>query len=64
MIFVSDLDYDLTCKVSKLADNTNIARKGISTLGKEFLQTVLDKLSNWTGDWQMEFNVENCSYAH
>ncbi len=60
MIDVSDLDDGLTCKVSKFADDTKIARKVITTLDKELLQIDLDKLSNWTSDWQMKFNVEKC----
>ncbi len=38
--------------------------KLITTLNKELLERDLDKLSNWTRDWQMKFSVEKCSHAH
>ncbi len=46
LIYVSDLDDGLTCKVSKFADYTKIASKVITTLDKKFLQRNRDKLSN------------------
>ncbi len=60
----NDLDDDLTCKVSKFADDTKIASKVISTLDKEFLQRDFDKSSNRARDWQMKFNVEECKVMH
>ncbi len=64
LIYVNDFDDDLTCKISKFADNAKIASKVITTLDEVFLQRHLDKLSNWVRDWQMKFNVENCRVMH
>ncbi len=60
LIYVIDLDDGCTCKISKFADDTNIASKVITMLDKELLQRDLDKLSNWARDWQMKFNVDKC----
>ncbi len=54
----------MTCKISKFANDTKIARKVIATLGKELLQRGLDKLSNWACACQMKFNVEKCRVMH
>ncbi len=64
LFYTNDLDDGLTCKVSKFADDTKIARKVISTPDNELLQRDLDKLSNWVRDWQSKFIVENCNVMH
>ncbi len=46
LIYVNDLDDGLTCKLSKFADDSKIASKVITTLGKELLQRDSGKLSN------------------
>ncbi len=46
-----DLDNDLTSKVWKIADNTKITSKVITTQEKEALQADLDQLTCWTSKW-------------
>ncbi len=48
-IYVNDLDDGLTCKISKFADDTKIA-KVITTFDKELFQRVLDKFKQ-LGSW-------------
>ena len=59
IIFIDDLDEGLASRIIKFADDTIL----ISRVGSEEkvdLQ-ILFKLSE---DWQMEFNVDNCSVMH
>ncbi len=65
LIYVSDIDDgQITCRISKFADDTKIASKVITTLDKELLQRDIDKLSKCARDWQMKFNVEKCKVMH
>ncbi len=50
LVYVNNLDDGLTCKISKFADDIEIASKVVTTLDKELLQRDLDKLSNWARD--------------
>lgn len=60
IIFVNSLDSNLTSKVWKFADDLKIAREIRSNEDSEGLQSDLNKLSEWTKNWQMEFNIQKC----
>ncbi len=59
-IYVNDIDDGLTCKVSKFADDTKIARKVTTTLDEEALQSDLWRIARWAKQWQIKFNVDKC----
>ncbi len=53
LVYVSDLDDGLTCKISNFADDTKIAINVITTLDKELIKRDLDMLGNGARDWQV-----------
>ena len=64
MFYVNDLDEDLTCVISKFADDTKFASIVRSNEQVLELQDNLDRLSNWAQRWQMSFNEEKCKVLH
>ena len=64
LIFINDLDSVIVNHVLKFADDTkdfgsiNHADDSIK------LQEDLNKLFNWSQDWQMKFNVDKCKVMH
>ena len=64
IIYVNDIDDDLTCKISKFADDTKITSRVTTSVEKLELQSNLDQLCRWAEKWQMQFNVEKCKVLH
>lgn len=58
------MDEGITSKISKFADDTKIASKLTTTHERETLQSDLDRLINWSSEWQMKFNVEKGKVLH
>ena len=56
LIFINDLDDDLSSKVLKFADDTKVFRTVKTDTDKETLQDDLTKLVKWSEKWQMLFN--------
>ena len=46
LVYVNDIDDGLSCKISKFADDTNIASRVTTTTDKEHFQADLDRLSS------------------
>ena len=64
LIYVNDLDDNITSNVLKFADDTKVSRK-INTDGdKQHLQNGLDKLVKWSEKWQMLFNFRKYKCLH
>ena len=59
LIYINDLDDDITSKVLKFADDTKLFRKIKQNGDYEHLQDDLDKLIKWSEKWQMLFNFGN-----
>ena len=55
---------NITSKVLKFADDTNIFRKINNDGDKKHLQNDLDKLVKWSKKWQMLFNFGKCKCLH
>ena len=53
LIFINDLDDDLSSKVLKFADDTVVFRTVETYAGKDKLQNYLSKLVKWSDKWQM-----------
>jgi len=59
IIFINDLDCGILSSILKFADDTK--RFGVvnSHDDSQVLQHDLHKLTDWSNDWQMTFNVDN-----
>ena len=51
LIFINDLDDDLSSKVLKFADDTKVFRTVKTNADKETLQDDLTKLVKWSENW-------------
>ena len=64
LIYINDLDDDITSKVLKFADDTNVFRKIKSDADRQHLQYDLNKLIEWSEKWQMLFTFGKCKCLH
>ena len=64
LIYINDLDDDITSKVLKFADDTKVFRKIESDADRQQLQDDLNKLNEWSDKWQMLFNYGKCKCLH
>lgn len=64
LIYINDLDCNLTAKVNKFADDTKLGNTVDNPEEIEMLQFDLDKLFSWAQDWQMQFNIDKCAVIH
>ena len=64
LIFINDLDGDLSSKVLKFADDTKVFRTVKTDADKETVQDDLTKLVKWSEKWQMLFNFGKCKCIH
>ena len=63
-IYINDLDDDIISHILKFVDDTKIFRK-VTTQGEvNGLQEDLNKLYEWSEEWQMLFNVGKCKCIH
>ena len=63
LIYINDLDNNITSNVVKFADDTKVFRK-VNTDGDKHLQNDLDRLVKWSEKWQMLFNFGKCKCLH
>ena len=56
LVYINDLDDDITSKVLKFADDTKEFRNIKSDADIQQLQDDLNKLTEWSEKWQMLFN--------
>ena len=61
LIYITDLEDDISSKVLNFADDTKVFRK---VTDKQSLQDDLDKLVTWSEKWQMLFNFGKCKCIH
>ena len=64
LIYMNDLDDDITSKVLKVADDTKEFRKIKSDADRQHLQDDLNKLIEWSEKWLMLFNFGKCKCLH
>ena len=62
LIYINDLEGDISSKVLKFADDTKVFRKVTNVKDKQSLQDDLDKLVKWSEKWQMllHFGTGKC----
>ena len=51
LMYINDLDDDITSKVLKFADDTKVFRKIKSDTERQHLQDDLNKLTEWSEKW-------------
>ena len=64
LIYINDLEDDITSKVLKFADDTKVFRKVTNDTDKQSLQDDLEKLVKWSEKWQMLLNFGKCKCIH
>ena len=57
LIYINDLDDNITNNVLKFADDKNVFRKVNTDGDKQHLQYDLDRLLKWSEKWQITNNV-------
>jgi len=64
IIFINDLENNLTSKICKFSDDTKLCKKvGTDALVLE-MQEDLNKLWDWSEVWEMKFNTKKCVVMH
>ena len=64
LIYINDLEDDISSKVLKFADDTKVFRKVTNDTHKQSLQDYLDKLVKWSEKWQMIFKFGKYKCMH
>ena len=64
LIYITDLDDNITSNVQKFADDTKVFRKVNNDGDKQHMQNDLDTLLKWFEKWQMLFNFGKCKCLH
>ena len=63
-LFINDIDWGISNKLLKFADDTKLVGTVASNAEIESLRSVLRQLYNWSADWQMLFNTDKCKVVH
>ena len=64
LIFINDLDDQLSSNVLKFADDTKLFGVIDNHFHSQNLQKDIDTLGQWAQQWQMKFNVDKCKVVH
>ena len=64
LIYINDIDDDISSKILKFADDTKLYRNVATVNDIEQLSSDLDKLMCWSQEWMMLFNVDKCKVMH
>ena len=64
IIYINDLDDNILSNISKFADDTKLGNRITSEKDYQILQNDLNKIVNWSKEWQMKFNTDKCKVIH
>ena len=64
VIHINDLDFGLSSKVSKFADDTKLGINAANPESVRALQSDLAAIGDWSMVWQMPLNLEKCHVLH
>ena len=61
LIYINDLPSEIQSSIKLFADDTKIYRKLVDKVtDTSILQSDLDRMRNWTENWQLNLNFEKC----
>ena len=64
LIYINDIDFGVSSKISKFADDTKLGGKALTIGDCETIQKDLDNLNNWSEKWLLKFNKDKCKVMH
>ena len=64
LVYINDIDIGLITKLSKFADDSKLCKNVCLDSDRDALQQDLNRLYEWSQQWQMQFNVDKCSIIH
>ena len=67
LIFINDIDTAAEVSgavIKKFADDTKCSMVVQTQEDQQQFQAMLDRLGEWSSDWQMQFNVDKCHVLH
>ena len=64
VIYITYIDDAVSSKILNLADDTKTTASISSVEERNILQTDLNRLIEWSEEWQMKFNVNICKVMH
>ena len=64
LIYINDIDFGVSSKISKFADDTKLGGKALTIGDCETIQKDLDHLNNWSEKWLLKFNKDKCKVMH
>jgi hypothetical protein len=64
LVYINDLPDALISCIKLFADDTKLYSSVSSNTNIDLLESDLQSLMNWSGDWDMEFNASKCSVLH
>jgi ribonucleases P/MRP protein subunit RPP40 len=64
LIYINDLDGNIISQLNNCADDTKICRGSNNEIEVETLQKDLNKIYQWSIDWQMLFNMDKFVIIH
>ena len=60
IIYINDIGSNLTSKTKLFADDCVLYRKVNTPKDPDILQRDLEKLAQWSNEWQLRFNISKC----
>ena len=64
LIYINDLDEYIVSKLGEFANDTKLCRGISNNNDADILRSDLNKIYQWSSDWQILFNVDKCSAFH
>ena len=64
VIYINDIDNNITSRLLKFADDSKVFRKVLSLADVDGLRADLATLCKWSEDWLMLYNYDKCKVIH
>ena len=64
VIFINDIDEGIRSRIWKFADDLKMMGKVTAQEDIEQIKIDIDKLVEWSEDWQLSFNLDKCKVMH